>query len=136
MPYRILMIRLCLPVLLAIQLAGCKVQIDVPTVGEVKSQSGNFSCNAGQSCVINIEDANFDESFDAMPKPGYEFSHWRQKLGSFCGNTVKPCRLSTLGFEKYPLLLAFLKGDYKFYIEPVYKPARVAGDRGYRAVCV
>ena len=46
-------------------IAGCKLEVIVPAGGRVVSESGNFSCDAGQSCTVDITDVFFDETFRA-----------------------------------------------------------------------
>ena len=65
-------------------ISGCRLEIEVPEGGKVVTQSGNFECLAGETCVIEVTDASFDETFIAMPDNGYSF-RWRKIPGAFCG---------------------------------------------------
>ena len=60
-------------------LAGCKLQIIVPTGGVVTTASGTYTCGAGQTCEINVVDMLFDETFTAVPDTGYVFNKWEKR---------------------------------------------------------
>lgn len=105
-------------------IVGCKLQVVVPPGGRVVSESGNFSCEAGESCTVDVTDVFFDETFRAIPDPGYTFVSWRQRLQGWCGGRNAPCRLTTTGFVDTPLL-SILNEDYVFYLQPIFaKPDR------------
>jgi len=121
-----LLVRLKLMALLAVSLVvvGCKLQVVVPPGGRVVSESGNFSCEAGESCTVDVTDVFFDETFRAVPDPGYTFVSWRQRLKGWCAGRNAPCRLTTTGFADTPLL-PILDEDYVFYLQPIFaRPAR------------
>jgi hypothetical protein len=101
-------------------LAGCKIVISVPNHGLVQSQSGAWVCHSGDSCTIDVVDALFDETFEAIPESGYQFSHWRKDRGYFCGGTSNPCRILTTLFAGNEALEALLAADLTFYLEPVF----------------
>jgi len=109
-------------------LAGCKLEVTVPAVGEVTTESGNYKCNANSSCVIDVYTANFDETFVAKPAAGYQFSHWRRVSRGFCGGGKRSCRLYTTGFEVYPSLVSLLNSDQVYYLEPVFSPKNFEGN--------
>ena len=48
---------------------ACKLVITVPEGGTVESLSGAYSCDAGQTCTIDVVDTFFDESFTARAVP-------------------------------------------------------------------
>lgn len=105
--------------LLALALAGCKVEIFATENGHIKSDSGTYSCDTGDTCVIDVVDTFFDETFQARPDPGYTFAAWRTKPSSFCGGSNEPCRLNTTGFPGTPLMNV-LESDNVFFLEPVF----------------
>jgi len=100
-------------------ITGCKLQIIVPPGGHVVSESGNISCGAGESCTIDITDVFFDETFQAIPDPGYTFVSWRQRLLGWCGGRNAPCRLTTTGLLDTPFM-SMLEDDYLFYLQPIF----------------
>ena len=77
--------------------AGCKVAVVVSSGGDVQSQSGTRDCAGGNSCEFDVVDANFDDTFTAVAKPGYVCAKWEQgRPGSrlLCrGSTNAVCRV-------------------------------------------
>ena len=110
-------------VLLAIAflaVSGCKVKIKTSQGGAVLSTDGAYVCEAGQTCVIDVVDLFFDQTFVAEPASGYYFSHWNKLDGHLCGGENTPCRLSTAEFEGNPALQSVLESDETFYLQPVF----------------
>ena len=99
-------------------LPGCKLEIRVPQGGTVVSSDGAYICEAGQTCLIDVVDFFFDETFIAEPAHGYSFSRWKEKDGYLCGGETTQCRLSTAGFEGHPALQSILESDETFVLEP------------------
>ncbi len=106
--------------LASLLLPGCKVEIVVPEGGRVETQSGAHSCESGQTCLIDVIDVFFDETFVALPDNGYTFIQW--KYGGFCGGRDDPCYLTTTGFPNTPLE-QFVATDEVFDLEPVFWPS-------------
>ena len=100
-------------------IVGCKLQVIVPPGGRVVSESGNFACGGGESCMVDVTDVFFDETFRAIPDPGYTFVSWRQRQRGWCGGRNAPCRLTTTGFADTPLL-PILNEDHVFYLQPIF----------------
>ncbi len=109
---------------------GCKVVIDVPEGGSVTTETGDFSCSAGASCVVEVTDTSFDQTFKAEAAEGYAFNGWKRKPRSFCARTDGPCRLTTTGFVGIPELLKFLDSDEEFFLEPEFVPFNQTGVSG------
>ncbi len=104
-------------------LAGCKVVVEVPAGGTVTTESGNFLCEQGQTCEIDVDDATFDETFVAVPAESYEFRGWRKRESGLCQDEderLAPCKVSTVGFDLKPKLFALLQDDIPFYLEPEF----------------
>ncbi len=99
-----------------ILLLGCKVKVDVGGGGRVESLSGTYICTVDDSCLIEVNDTNFDETFTAIPDPGYTFAAWRRSA-TFCRGKSDPCRLFTTLFPGTPLM-KFLELDDTYYLEP------------------
>jgi len=99
-------------------LSGCKLEIRVPHGGTVISTDGAYICEAGQTCIIDVVDLFFDETFVAEPAPGFSFTGWRDRDRYLCGGEVTPCSLSTGEFEGNPALLSILESDETFFLVP------------------
>jgi hypothetical protein len=123
-----MLFRLPLILLVILALSACKIIIDVPQGGLVYSHSGSYSCSAGQICEIDVEDALFDQVFSAQPDDGWIFKGWKRKPRGLCGASIQDCHLSTTLFAGNEPLLAFLKTDEDFYLEPQFE--RTSGDTG------
>jgi hypothetical protein len=104
--------------IVSLALSGCKLEIRVPHGGTVVSSDGAYICEAGQTCVIDVVDLFFDETFIAEPAHGFSFSHWEEKDRYLCGEQTTPCRLSTAEFEGKPSLLSILESDETFFLKP------------------
>ncbi len=108
--------------------SGCKVQIEVPEGGTVASQSGVYTCEAGNTCEVDIVDGTFEESFVATPVAGFEFAGWKRRTSGLCsGDAVKtlPCRVTTVGLDASVLNLVL--GDFTVFLEPEFVPFDNAG---------
>ena len=79
---------------LALQTTANKVLVvSVPEGGTVGTVSKNFSCGAGETCEIQIDD-EFDEVFIPQYKVGYRFSSWKQSNEHFCGGQTVNCTIT------------------------------------------
>jgi CubicO group peptidase (beta-lactamase class C family) len=105
-------------------LIGCKIRIDVPAHGYVTTQSGNHRCAARNSCLIDVKDEHFDETFIAIPHAGYQFVGWQQTKGHLCAGFSANCRLMTTFFGGYPELMQLLSEDTTFPLAPVFVEKR------------
>ena len=104
--------------MVCLALSGCKLEIRVPHGGKVVSSDGAYICEAGQTCVIDVVDIFFDQTFIAEPAHGYSFGRWQDKDGYLCGGETTECSLSTAGFEGHPALQSILESDATFLLEP------------------
>ena len=78
----------------ALQTTVSKVLVvSVPEGGSVGTVSKNFSCGAGETCEIQIDD-KFDEVFIPQHKVGYRFSSWKQSSEHFCGGQTVNCTIT------------------------------------------
>lgn len=105
-------------------LTACKIQIDPPAIGGVRSESGNYNCYGRDRdvCTIEVLDALFDETFVAYGTDGWRFVRWKKREGGLCGGSNEPCHLSTTAFADYEVLMDFLASDVIFYLQPVFEP--------------
>jgi hypothetical protein len=118
MTFRILVITL----LTTLVLVGCKLVIQVPAGGQVITQSGSYGpCAAGKTCVIDITDLFFNESFVAKPGAAYVFKHWKKKAGAFCGGKKGACKLQSAPLGTDPGLMALLESNQRFFLQPVFE---------------
>ena len=108
-------------VLLLVVLSACKISITVPEGGSVVTESGSLNCRAGSTCLVDVVDLFFDETFVARPAEGYRFAQWRKQHRGLCGGNSSPCRLFTSGFAGNDALLAFLVNDEVFFLDPVFE---------------
>ncbi|MEM9257361.1 MAG: hypothetical protein AAGA91_18120 [Pseudomonadota bacterium] len=105
--------------------SGCKLTLVTPAEGGLISQSGAYSCDASQSCTIDVTDSFFHETFVAWPQDGFVFSRWRQRDRGLCGGSALPCVLSTEGFDQNDTLLALLEDpSEEFFLEPAFSVPR------------
>lgn len=107
-----------LALLAMIALTGCKLEVRVPPGGSVMTADGSFNCNGGQTCVIDVVDIFFDQTFVAMAAQGYRFDGWKAREGNLCGGQQGYCTLSTAEFEGHPELMAILESSESFRLEP------------------
>ncbi len=115
-------------------LSGCKIVIQVPNEGgTVRSQATGVTCgpsSGNAACVIEVDDTDFDDTFTARPAAGFRFTGWRKKNRGLCGGSSGPCRLFTSGFAGNPDLLAVLRSDQEFFLEPVFVADSSGGSGG------
>ena len=67
--------------------------LTVPEGGIVGTISKRFSCGAGETCEIPIDD-QFQEVFIAQYKVGYRFNSWKQSSEHFCGGQIVKCTVT------------------------------------------
>lgn len=127
-------------------LQGCRITQIVPAGGAIVSASGEHSCAAGATCLIELSGGDFSDTFTAVPAPGYRFVGWRQSAGSLCGGRTAPCALvgipgSLTALEANTFLLPVFEPDdapvsinstsasglYPFAYSPVMERPRVSG---------
>lgn len=103
-------------------LAACKIEIDVPTSGNVTTASNNINCASGQTCSVDVIDIFFNETFVAQPATDFVFTGWKQKTRGLCGNSVAPCLLySSLAAGNAALTALLNDPNEIFYLEPSFQ---------------
>jgi len=106
----------------AIFLGGCKLAVIVGEGGTVQSTSNTRNCPKVSRCEFQVSEANFDETFTAVPLPGYRFERWQLGPGYLCLNTPGPtCVLSNVALKEIPSIQAIIASDAVFTIRPVFK---------------
>lgn len=128
-------LRAAIALTLASLAAGCKIEITVPPEGRVATESGAIACGPAETCVVEVTDVFFDETFIAQPQDGFEFTGWRKRDRGFCGDRSTPCRLATTGFPGNDDLMSLLRSDQTFFLEPVFEEVLQLGNRPF-ADCV
>lgn len=114
------MLRRLLPAILLIGLAGCKLVIQVPVGGHVTTASGAYSCGAGETCEISIDDVNFAEHFSGVADAGYVFLGWKAVTRGLCGDYYSSCYVSPLRFGDFPAVHELVASDEVFYLVPEF----------------
>lgn len=117
-----------LPLLLlfcSVCLNGCKIVLQVPEGGTITTLSGEYGCGESETCEVDVDTGEFDETFTAVPNEGYEFRGWKVRDFGLCQReeeSLDACRVSTLGFAAIPGLIQILQEDIPFYLEPEFAP--------------
>ncbi len=103
---------------LAMLVSGCKVIIEVPEGATVVSESGAYSCPSQQTCTIDLVDVFFDETFVALPEPGYTFMGWSKAKSALCVETLEPCNVTTTLLAGFPELMPLLDSEASMLLSP------------------
>ncbi|MDA8752584.1 DUF5666 domain-containing protein [Halieaceae bacterium] len=103
-------------------LSACKIVVTVPEGARVTTLSGNYACEGGQTCTIDVKTTDFDETFRVEVDSGLQW-RWRNFPRGLCGGRQDECRLYTSGFVGNDALLGLLASDEEFYLEPKLWPA-------------
>lgn len=109
-------------IVLVAALSACKIEIAAPVGATVTTASGSISCVGPATCVVDVTDVFFDETFVIETADGFSFSAWRKRDRGLCGGSEAPCRLFTSGFVGVDSLLAILESDETFFLEPIIAP--------------
>ncbi len=112
-------------VFLVVVLTGCKLVIIVPEGGSVASGSGEEDCAESASCVIEVNAADFQDIFIAIPASGYKFVQWSHD--SVCADRQNPvCPTSNVEYAGIPDAMAAINSDAEFYLRPIFTPVSTA----------
>ncbi len=104
---------------LAPLLSGCKLKVYVPTgEGHVESKSGAFYCSVLSVCNIDITNDAFEETFRAVPKPGFVFAGWKDRPMGLYANSIDDAYITTAFHGESQTLLDMLASDEVYYLEP------------------
>lgn len=73
-------------------MTGCKLEIIVPSGGDVISSDTSHNCSKGMVCEFEIasDQLPFSESFTAEPRPGYVFEKWADGSEFLCAKSTDP----------------------------------------------
>jgi Leucine-rich repeat (LRR) protein len=99
---------------------GCKIEITVPEGGKVVSASHAYDCDSGKTCVVEVNDFHFAETFDAHADEGWIFIGWKFSRGYLCGRSESVCHMSNKGLGQYEAISAIVESDEIFYLEPEF----------------
>ena len=114
-------LRNVLPLLAIASLGACRLQVMVPTGGEVQSV-GSGTCLTETVCVFEIEDNTFNESFTAVPIDGWDFLRWNSGGDFLCADSTNPtCTLNNSLLTGIPAIDAIIASTQSFYIQPVFQ---------------
>jgi len=101
---------------------GCRVGVAVFEGGNVLSQSGVRDCEEMYTCIFEVNDTNFTETFTAVPKEGYEFEKWKSGDSFLCGNSTKPiCKVDNTGLAGNEDIEQIIDSDKLYYLIPEFK---------------
>lgn len=67
----------CVVLLLTVCFIGCSHPVDIEGNGDVLSASGERDCLLEDAPCTHLVVGNYQESYQALPREGYHFSHWR-----------------------------------------------------------
>ncbi len=116
-------LRQVLVALLFLSLSACKIILQVPPNGSVQSISGTYTCSAGSDCEITVSDTSFNETFEAIPDPGYVFAGWARVDDGLCGGLTVPCgALDASLFADNADFLDLLASDTEVVLQPIFEP--------------
>jgi hypothetical protein len=105
---------------IVVLMTGCKLAVIVVEGGEVRS-TGSGTCVAGTICIVDVTDANFAETFTAVPEVGWYFDKWNPGDRFFCGGSTNPrSTLSFQGYEGSNEVADMLASSEVFYLMPVF----------------
>ena len=99
---------------------GCKIEITVPEGGKVVSASHAYDCDSGKTCVVEVNDFHFAETFDAHAAEGWIFIGWKLGQKQLCQRSESVCHLSNKGLENHEAIAAMVESDETFYLEPEF----------------
>jgi hypothetical protein len=107
---------------------GCKLLVEPSVGGAARSASGNHDCAEGNQCVINIDAANFSETFTAVPRAGFRFLKWKSGDGYVCAGTLsQACQVSNVAFDGNSAIEAIIASDYEMRLAPLFEPVLHSG---------
>jgi hypothetical protein len=101
--------------------SGFKLAVVVDEGGTVKSKSDTRTCYGGSTCVFEVKDYNFLETFTATPLPGYRFTKWQPGWRWMCPDQSEPtCTVSTSGMENSPMKKLQIESDLTVTLKPIF----------------
>tara|TARA_R110000823_G_scaffold139607_4_gene269496 strand:+ start:39146 stop:39856 length:711 start_codon:yes stop_codon:yes gene_type:complete len=110
-------------------LAGCPLEISVPSGGRVVSDSGVRDCatfnGTGNVCVYDIPDTTFIETFTASPDRGYRFIRWESGPEYQCSGSTDPvCVVDMTQYSGNATVEGLLASSAVGRMEPVFEVAQ------------
>lgn len=103
-------------------LAGCPLEMNTPQYGEITTESGANNCPANATCLIEVDNIHFKDTFTARPNEGYQFIGWQTGYARLCGGKVQPCVIDLTGVSSTDSLTALVNSDFTTYLEPAFIP--------------
>ncbi len=104
-------------------ISGFKLAVVVGEGGTVQSGSDTRNCQAGSTCVFEVNDNHFKEALTATPLPGYMFTKWEGGRSWICRRkTDATCNLSAAAAVAYrPFVQKLIASDVTISLEPIFR---------------
>ena len=106
--------------IIAIGLAGCRLEVVVPEGGSVESATGRYDCDELFICSGEIDDGEFEETFTAVANPGFRFVRWSESESTVCEGAEGSCTLRMLDLPP-TLRRSLLNSDMVARLVPVFE---------------
>jgi CubicO group peptidase (beta-lactamase class C family) len=103
---------------------ACRVEIIVPPGGDVVSESGRYYCPAETTCLIDVTDDSFDETFIVVPDENHHFASWEREAGQLCAGQQGGCTVTTTSFSGNETLMGLLQQDTNYQLVPRIVPTQ------------
>jgi len=100
-------------------LAGCPLEVVVPTGGDVRSDSGTLDCTSGNTCFVDVADTTFQETFTAVPRPGYEFAGWEGIANDLCDGPT--CEIDLVPRQGIQFWENFVASNTTGELKPIFR---------------
>ena len=101
-------------------LAGCRLEVVVPEGGRVVSESGRYDCDELFVCSGEVTDSSFEETFTALPDPGYRFVEWSGTDSTVCEGSTESCKLRMLDLPP-TIRRSLLNSDMVARLVPIFE---------------
>lgn len=113
----------CLVFGLSTVMTACKLQVIAPEGGVITAPDGTergFVCGESVICSVEIDEADYSQTFTVTSVPPYEFVRWQDGRGFLCADSAEPtCTVTLPGGEIGAAVINLLSPAAS--IMPVYR---------------